>query len=129
VAGAVLVAALAGPVRAVALCACAALVHYALVSLAALRLPAGRRRWPRWTSALGLALCLALAALLPRTPMLVAVSVLLAGWLVSALWSRLRPPSARRPRVPRPRASEPRSVRPPDRSNRPDEPSPPVRDG
>jgi APA family basic amino acid/polyamine antiporter len=129
VAGAVLVAALAGPVRAVALCACAALVHYALVSVAALRLPAGQRRWPRWTSALGLVLCLALAALLPRTPVLIAVSVLLAGWLVSALWSRRLPPAAQRPRVPRPRGPEPRPARRPTRSKRPDEPSPPVRGG
>lgn len=85
VAGAVLVAVLAGPIAAVALSACSVLVYYAVINLAALRLPAADRRWPAWTSLLGLLLCLGLAALLPLTQVLVTAGVLVFGVLASGL--------------------------------------------
>jgi APA family basic amino acid/polyamine antiporter len=87
-AGAVLVVMLSGPVMAVALAACAALVYFALVNLAALRLPSGTRRWPAWTSVLGAPLCLGLAVLLPRTQVVIAAAVLVAGWLLSTALAR-----------------------------------------
>ncbi|MGE3284839.1 MAG: APC family permease [Pseudonocardia sp.] len=69
----------AGPVAAIAVSACAVLVYYAVVNAAALRLPA--RRFPRWTSWLGLALCIGLAALLPQRQVLLTVAALAVGWL------------------------------------------------
>ena len=90
VAGAVLVVVLADPVAAVALSACCGLIYYAVVILAALRLPAAQRRWPKWTSALGLPLCLGLAVLLPRTQVVIVGLLLVAGCLTSTLLSRRR---------------------------------------
>jgi basic amino acid/polyamine antiporter, APA family len=87
-AGAVLVVMLSGPVMAVALAACAALVYFALVNLAALRLPSGTRRWPAWTSVLGAPLCLGLAVLLPRTQVVITAVVLVAGCLLSTALAR-----------------------------------------
>ncbi|MDT7751806.1 MAG: basic amino acid/polyamine antiporter, family [Pseudonocardiales bacterium] len=87
-AGAVLVVMLSGPVMAVALAACAALVYFALVNLAALRLPSGTRRWPAWTSMLGAPLCLGLAVLLPRTQVVITAVVLVAGCLLSTALAR-----------------------------------------
>jgi APA family basic amino acid/polyamine antiporter len=87
-AGAVLVVMLSGPVMAVALAACAALVYFALVNLAALRLPSGTRRWPAWTSVLGVPLCLGLAVLLPRTQVVITAVVLVAGCLLSTTLAR-----------------------------------------
>jgi len=93
VAGAVLIVVLASPAQAVALCACCALIYYAVVNLAALRLPSAQRRWPRWTSVLGLPLCLGLALLLPRTQVLITVALLLVGcvggWLVARRAARV----------------------------------------
>ena len=88
VAGAVLVVVLANPVAAVAITACCGLVYYAVVNLAALRLPASQRRWPKWTSAVGLPLCLGLAVLLPRTQVVIVGLLLVAGCLTSTLLSR-----------------------------------------
>ncbi|GAY08511.1 putative amino acid transporter [Pseudonocardia sp. N23] len=92
VAGAVLaivVAILAGPVAAIALSACATLVHYALINVAALRLPRARRRWPVWTSLLGVVLCVGLAVFLPLGTVLIAAAALLGGWLLCTLVVRL----------------------------------------
>jgi basic amino acid/polyamine antiporter, APA family len=85
---AVLVAALVGPVAAVALSACSVLVYYAVINLAALRLPAADRRWPAWTAMLGLLLCLGLAVLLPPSQVLVTAAVLGLGLLLTGLLSR-----------------------------------------
>jgi APA family basic amino acid/polyamine antiporter len=85
---AVLVAVLAGPVAAVALSACCVLVYYALVNFAALRLPATARRWPAWTSVVGLVLCVGLAVLLPIIEVVVTAGVLVLGSLVTAALSR-----------------------------------------
>jgi APA family basic amino acid/polyamine antiporter len=41
------------------------LIYYAIANAAALKLPSGRRLWPKWTSALGLLACLTVAASLP----------------------------------------------------------------
>jgi APA family basic amino acid/polyamine antiporter len=90
VAGAVLVVVLANPVAAVAITACCGLVYYAVVNLAALRLPASQRRWPKWTSALGLPLCLGLAVLLPRTQVVIVGLMLVVGFVTCTLLSRRR---------------------------------------
>lgn len=90
---AILVAVLAGPVASIALSACAMLLHYALVHAAALRVP--DRRTPAWVAAVGFVLCLGLAALLPRTSVLITLGALLVGWglsELSALRARRRPP-------------------------------------
>lgn len=77
---AVVIAVLAGPVAAIALSACSVLVYYAVINLAALRLPPAQRRWPRWTAGLGLVLCVGLAALLPGTQVLITLGALAVGW-------------------------------------------------
>ncbi|MBV9313797.1 MAG: APC family permease [Pseudonocardia sp.] len=79
----VVVAALAGPAASVALSACCVLVYYAVINCAALRLPVSARRWPAWTSVLGFLLCMLLAALLPRTQVVVTAAVLVVGSLLS----------------------------------------------
>ncbi len=71
---------LAGPSAAIALSACSVLVYYAVVNLAALRLPAGERSWSRWTAWLGLALCVGLALLLPLPQVLTTALALTLGW-------------------------------------------------
>jgi APA family basic amino acid/polyamine antiporter len=71
---------LAGPAAAIALSACSVLVYYAVVNLAALRLPAEARRWPRWTAVVGLLLCLGLALLLPPSQVLATAIALVVGW-------------------------------------------------
>jgi APA family basic amino acid/polyamine antiporter len=88
---AALIAALLGPVAAVALSACAVLVYYAVVNLAALRLPGTGRRWPAWRAGIGAGLCLGLAVLLPRTEVLLTAAVLLIGCLASTFVSRRAP--------------------------------------
>lgn len=88
---AVLVTVLAGPVAAIALSACCVLVYYAVINCAALMLPAGMRRWPAWTAVLGAALCLLLAALLPKEQVLVSGVTLALGTVLSttlAWWAR-----------------------------------------
>ncbi|MGQ0573887.1 MAG: APC family permease [Pseudonocardia sp.] len=79
----------AGPVAAIAVSACAVLVYYAVINAAALRLPAADRRWPAWSSWLGLVLCLGLAALLPVQQVLVTVVALVVGWLACTVLARL----------------------------------------
>ncbi|MHA6793413.1 APC family permease [Pseudonocardia bannensis] len=85
---AILVAVLAGPVAAIALSACSALVYYAVINLAALRLPARQRRWPASTSVAGLVLCLALAVLLPIGSVLATAIAVAAGWVACTLLGR-----------------------------------------
>lgn len=91
---AVLVALLAGPIAAIALSACSVLVYYAVINVAALRLPGEQRRWPAWASVLGALLCLGLAALLPAPQVLATAVALVLGWLACTLIARS---SARRP--------------------------------
>jgi basic amino acid/polyamine antiporter, APA family len=88
---AIVVAVLAGPMAAIALSACSVLVYYAVINVAALRLPAVDRRWPPWTSWLGLVLCLGLAVLLPLQQVLVTAAALAAGWAACTLHSRWAP--------------------------------------
>jgi basic amino acid/polyamine antiporter, APA family len=85
---AVVLVVFAGPIAAIAMSACALLVYYAVINLAALRLPADRRRWPWWTSALGLLLCLVLAVLLPTPPVLVTAAVLVVAWTACTVLPR-----------------------------------------
>jgi APA family basic amino acid/polyamine antiporter len=77
---AVAVAALAGPVGALAVAACALLVHYALVGVAAVQLPAARRSWPTAVFVTGAVLCVLLALLLPLQGLVVTLTALAVLW-------------------------------------------------
>ncbi|MHA6621914.1 APC family permease [Pseudonocardia sp. DLS-67] len=88
------IAALAGPIAAIALSACSVLVYYAVINLAALRLSRAERSWPHVTSVLGLLMCLGLAALLPTRQVLITVVVLAVGWTLCTLLGRGRPPAS-----------------------------------
>ncbi|HLU59601.1 MAG TPA: APC family permease [Pseudonocardia sp.] len=82
------IAVLAGPVAAIALSACCVLVYYAVINLAALRLPAAERSWPAWTSGLGLLLCVVFAALLPTRQVVITAVALAVGWTLCTLLGR-----------------------------------------
>ncbi|TQM10938.1 APC family permease [Pseudonocardia kunmingensis] len=82
------VAALAGPVAAIALSACSVLVYYGVINLAALRLPLEDRSWPRWTSWLGLLLCAGLAAMLPTQQVVTTAVALAVGWVLCTVLGR-----------------------------------------
>ena len=82
------IAALAGPVAAIALSACSLLVHYAVVNTAALRLAPDERTWSRFTSVLGLLLCVGFAVLLPTRQVLITVGALAVGWMLCTLLGR-----------------------------------------
>jgi basic amino acid/polyamine antiporter, APA family len=85
---AIVIAVLAGPTAAIALSACSVLVYYAVINAAALRLPAALRRWPAWTSVLGLVMCVGLAVLLPLTQVLITAAVLLVAWTACTVLPR-----------------------------------------
>lgn len=85
---AIVVAVLAGPAAAIALSACSVLVYYGVINLAASRMAPAERRWPMWTSWLGLVLCLTLAVLLPLTQVAITAAALVGGWLLATLLSR-----------------------------------------
>jgi APA family basic amino acid/polyamine antiporter len=85
---AVVVVVLAGPVGALAVAACALLLHYTLVGLAALMLPADRRSWPVWMFAAGAVLCLLLALLLPVRELIATAAVLGVLWGLVTLHAR-----------------------------------------
>lgn len=85
---AVVLAVLAGPAAAIALSACSTLVYYAVINVAALRLPATVRRWPAWTAALGLVMCVSLAVLLPLTQVLITAAALAVGWTACTVLPR-----------------------------------------
>jgi len=80
-----------GPAAAIALSACSVLVYYAVINVAALRLPVAQRRWPRWIAVLGLVLCVGLAVLLPVTQVLVTAGALLVGWTACTVLGRPQP--------------------------------------
>jgi APA family basic amino acid/polyamine antiporter len=88
------VAALAGPVAAIALSACSVLVYYAVINLAALRLSPDERSWPRWTSGLGLLLCVGLAVLLPTRQVVITAVALAVAWTLCTLLGRGRAPAS-----------------------------------
>jgi APA family basic amino acid/polyamine antiporter len=85
---AVLVTVVAGPVGALVVAACALLVHYALVGLAAVLLPAERRTWPGVVFAAGAVLCVLLALLLPLRGLAVTVAALAVLWVLATLHVR-----------------------------------------
>lgn len=85
---AIVISVLAGPAAAIALSACSVLVYYAVINAAALRLPAALRRWPAWTSVLGLVMCVGLAVLLPLTQVLFTAAALLVGWTACTVLPR-----------------------------------------
>jgi APA family basic amino acid/polyamine antiporter len=59
--------------------------YYAVANLAALRLTATERRWPRFISVLGLVGCLALGLSLSPSTVVVGAGLLLLGWLGHSL--------------------------------------------
>ncbi len=83
-AAAIVVVLVAGQAATIAVSACAVLLAYALLNLAAVRLPAADRRW-RWTSALGMVLSLVLAASLPPIQVLVTVALVAVGWAAATV--------------------------------------------
>ena len=76
----IVIAVLAGPAAAIAVSACSVLVYYAVINLAALRLPTSLRHWPNWSAGLGLIGCLALAVLLPFSQVVITAGVLVILW-------------------------------------------------
>jgi APA family basic amino acid/polyamine antiporter len=58
------------------------LVYYAITNVAALRMPAGGRRYPRWIAWLGLACCIAFAASLRAEAVAFGLALLAAGFAV-----------------------------------------------
>lgn len=64
-----------------AVSACAVLLAYAVLNVAALRLPTTGRRWPRRAPALGLVL----AASLPPVQVLVSVVLVAVGWAAATV--------------------------------------------
>jgi basic amino acid/polyamine antiporter, APA family len=65
------------------------LIYYAITNLAALRLPAEHRRYPRWVAVLGLVSCLGLAFWVERSIWLVGLGVVAAGLVWHAVARRL----------------------------------------
>lgn len=78
----------AGPAAAIALSACSVLVYYAVANAAALRLRAEQRRFPAWTGALGLVLCVGLAAVLPGAQVAATVVVVGVATMVCGTFAR-----------------------------------------
>lgn len=84
-AASIVVVLVAGQAAAIAVSACAVLLAYAVLNVAALRLPATGRRWPRWAPVLGLVLSLVLAASLPPVQVLVSVVLVAVGWAAATV--------------------------------------------
>src|SRR5690606_32897779 len=66
------------------------LVYYAVANIAALRLSAAERRWPRALAVIGLVACIGLALSLPGRTMLIGTAVLVGALLIRAVIVRLR---------------------------------------
>ncbi len=84
----VLLTVVAGPAAAIALSACSVLVYYAVINLAALRLPTAARSWPAWTAMVGFLMCVGLAVLLPLTQVLITAAALAVGWTACTVLPR-----------------------------------------
>ncbi|SHK26904.1 basic amino acid/polyamine antiporter, APA family [Pseudonocardia thermophila] len=82
---AIAVVCVGGQAATIAVSACAVLIAYAVLNLAALRLPAERRRWPRWAPPVGLVLSLVMAASLPPVQVLIAVVAIAVGWAAATV--------------------------------------------
>ncbi|MCW0216085.1 MAG: hypothetical protein OJJ54_22275 [Pseudonocardia sp.] len=80
---AILVVVFAGTWGAIALTACALLVDFAVVNLAALRLPRAGRTWRMWLAGLGVVLCGVLALSMPPITVLITACALAGGWLLT----------------------------------------------
>ena len=87
-ASAVVVVVALGPVGSLTVAACALLVHYALVGVAGVLLPATARTWPASVFASGAVLCVLLALLLPVRGLAVTVATLAVLWTVVTLHVR-----------------------------------------
>jgi APA family basic amino acid/polyamine antiporter len=87
-AAAVVVVVALGPVGSLSVAACALLVHYALVGVAAVLLPAAAQTWPASMFAAGAVLCVLLALLLPLRGLVVTVVTLAVLWAVVTLHVR-----------------------------------------
>jgi APA family basic amino acid/polyamine antiporter len=89
-AAAVVVVVTLGPVGALTVASCALLVHYALVAMAAVLLPASARSWPTSIFATGAVLCVLLALLLPVRGLAVTVVALVVLWVLATVNVRRR---------------------------------------
>jgi hypothetical protein len=87
-AAAVVVVVTLGPIGSLTVAAGALLVHYALVGVAAVLLPATARTWPASVFAGGAVLCVLLALLLPVRGLAVTVVTLAVLWAVVTLYVR-----------------------------------------
>jgi APA family basic amino acid/polyamine antiporter len=85
---AVVVVVTLGPVGSLTVAACALLVHYALVGVAAVLLPSTAQTWPAPVFAGGAVLCVLLALLLPLRGLVVTVVTLAVLWAVVTLHLR-----------------------------------------
>jgi APA family basic amino acid/polyamine antiporter len=79
--------AVTGLESAIALSGVSVLTYYALTNAAALTLPPGERRWPRWVAAGGLIGCVVLALSLPPSAVIIGAAVLAAGAAARAVTS------------------------------------------
>ncbi len=66
------------------------LVYYAITNVAALRMPAAERRYPRWIAMLGLTLCLVFAISLRPAAIAGGIALLLGGFALRAVLHRVR---------------------------------------
>lgn len=80
---AILVVVLAGTWGAIALAACALLVDFVVVHLAALRLPRAGRTWRMWLAGFGVVLCGFLALSMPPRTVLITACAIGGGWLLT----------------------------------------------
>lgn len=71
------------------------LIYYGITNLAALRLPAERRLYPKWIAALGLISCLLLAFSLSAKTILSGMAVLAAGFAFRVAFRKSREPLVR----------------------------------
>lgn len=85
---AVVVVVAMGPIGSLTVAACALLVHYALVGVAGVLLPASARTWPASVFATGAVLCVLLALLLPVRGLVVTVVTLGVLWTVVTVHAR-----------------------------------------
>lgn len=67
------------------------LIYYAITNLAALKLPAEDRSYPRWVAALGLLSCCVLAFCVPPSTWLIGLAVLAAGLVFRGMKRSLSP--------------------------------------
>jgi APA family basic amino acid/polyamine antiporter len=64
------------------------LLYYGIANIAALKLEAGKKLYPKWIAVLGLTACLALAVSLPVKTILTGSALLLLGFMLRAVFQK-----------------------------------------